>query len=275
MGRAIAPVLALLYVSMLASGAVWADEYVTLFFDGFDGEELGRDWGPEWAGTGTWTLRDGYLFLNMSDNTTGPERSVALLAAPQKRIYCGFEVRLRCSDDNKRESGTGGGWRSWGLVESAANYIAFQSVSPESRSQWVGFYAVQRANASPVFSQPIPAVDMTEWHDYAIIWKPDNTTFLVDGEVVAAIDKSPSVGLIPVIELSNLVLHESPGEPPWSVEHIDVPFNVSIQLDYAHVVGIIPELGLLPSLVLILLPSLPLGLCRLMTHDRTNSPLPS
>jgi hypothetical protein len=142
-----------------------------------------------------------------------------------------LEVRLRCSDDNKLESDIGGGSRGWGFYGKSER-LWFSSSSPDSDPQYVGFWASCQTEGGPLRGVPI-SVDIDEWHTYTIIWEPDNATFLVDGEIVAVFDNPPSYLMKVDIFLTNDRIH-GPMDG-FLVDYIEVPFNVSIQVDYVHV----------------------------------------
>jgi hypothetical protein len=79
-----------------------------------------------------------------------------------------------------------------------------------------------------VFREPLTGIDMTDWHNYTILWEEDNSTFLVDGQVTKTLNNSPKVPLFGDVYLWNMYN----GEFSWG--YLDVGENVSIQVDYVH-----------------------------------------
>ena len=41
------------------------------------------------------------------------------------------------------------------------------------------------------FTKVEAAVDVSDWHDYAAVWTPDDVTFFIDGEPVKRVEQSP------------------------------------------------------------------------------------
>ncbi len=139
---------------------------------------------------------DAYLFLNIEKEPEGSWRDCILYS---RKEYCPpvvLEVRLRCSDDNKlmSEKGVGRKLWGWGYKERGVWDFGpcFISISPESElplpGLWVGHFD------RPEQWIPIRDIDITEWHTYTIVIEDNvpnrdmeyDTTFLVDGEVVAS-----------------------------------------------------------------------------------------
>lgn len=244
--------LLILSAPALISGGELGDGFTQIFQDDFNADKLRpQDWSPSLWGTGTITIRDGYLFLNISNRTTRFDTNSVVVFTNKNTRYGCLEIRLRCGDDNKLESKIGGGWRHWGFAESWDNYLNFQILSPEAEPEWVGFWGAHRENTGPMHWEPISGIDVTQWHNYTIIWKPGNTTFLVDSEVVAVTEVNPTKDMGLGIEISNGVLIKHIGNTPYEIKRLDIPYNLYIQIDYVKLFRI-PEPILLSILVLLL-----------------------
>ena len=230
------PCICLLFCPLLVMGAD-SDE-VTLFREDFDTKD------PYWfwwvSGTGSGTVRDGYAFLNITDESVMESSSRAGISPvdydriptkptplpdAERWLYVSVETRLRWSDDNKLESDAGGGLRAWGLAEEFVwplNKLMFISWSPEAGPESAGFEIASNVNDSSTLREPITGIDMTEWHTYTITWEEGNAAFLVDGEVVGTTDTTPTASMNFDIYLENLL-----PEGRMDMEH-----NVSVQVDY-------------------------------------------
>jgi len=214
------------------------DGFVTLFLDEFDAKD--SHWVWEEKDTGTINLRDGFAFLNITDKSTRNSISRATLddvrggEGPQW-IYVGLQIRLRCSDDNKLESGIGGGLREWGftpMMGLPGNQLKFNSISPESDEHFEGFYVTAHGGDNRVYGS-VTGIDMAEWHTYTVLWEEGNGTLLIDGEVIAATDKPPDVPMGIWLYIENIRLH-GPKEQ-FKADPIDLEVNESIQIDYVRV----------------------------------------
>jgi hypothetical protein len=218
------------------------DGYVTLYRHDFDVQDSYWYWDLE-GDTVSGTIRDGYAFLNMTDETTSnasgrvigwdnhPTKGRDPVEGEGQWLYASMEVRLRCSDNNQLEGEEGGGLRAWGLVNYQAfprQCILFLSLSPGSIPEIVGFWAETKVDNRVVSRQSLKGIDMTEWHVYTALWEEGNSTLLVDGEVVGTVKESPSVPMFGDVFLQNL--YEG-GDHSW---YLDVVGNVSIQVDYVR-----------------------------------------
>jgi hypothetical protein len=243
----------------------------TLLRDDFGNPDASRDiWLMSEDGTGTVTFRDGYNFINMTDQTKAGEFTDVNIHTPGNTPYryAGMEIRLRCSDDNRLVSSVGGGWRGWGFIDWAGQSgLDFSSASPESGEENSGFRARSVTGGYTRLWKPITDIDITQWHTYTILWEPDNGTFLVDGVVVATTDRVPKTGMVAAVFNTNLAL-----EKPYyqnGDELITVPFDSCIQVDYIHIYGV-PEmftLGLLASILI--------SLCSPVQRQRSRTPIHS
>ena len=147
------------------------------------------------------------LFLNLSYEEYSPwYKGICALSTRDYELlqFMGFEVRLRCSSDNKLESDVGGGLRSWGYqngvgsgLRDMGDYgqglsrLSFESASVDSDWGTAGFRTLSLDNDKILFTQRIHGVDIREWHTYTILWRPGNATFLVDGLIVASTTEVP------------------------------------------------------------------------------------
>ncbi len=246
---ALVAILVLLVAAAFVSGADSGDEYVTLLRDDFDTEDPHWDWFLHGTPAGrTINLRDGILFLNITDKNTEDQITVAALddclgGRGDQWLYVGVEVRLRCSDDNKD---IGGGARVWYLGDEfpqwGENSLGFDSHSPESDPPFEGLHTVVVVNGSRRMSEAVTGVDTHDWHTYTILWEQDNTTFLVDQEVIASTDIAPTVPMAIVILVENKRVGTQIGGNPLPAGYgnfewvpINMAHNVSIQIDYVRV----------------------------------------
>ena len=105
------PILVSLLVLLSTTVVVLGQE--TLLMDEFDDPEVSQQlWEPtpytppgfplaRERGTGTITFREGYAFLNTTDQTNDDEITIAALSSTYLAYkFTSMETRLRCSDDN-------------------------------------------------------------------------------------------------------------------------------------------------------------------------------
>lgn len=73
------------------------------------------------------------------------------------------------------------------------------------------------------FAKVEAAIDVSEWHDYAAIWTPDDVTFFIDDEPVKHVEQSPQY---PMQLMLNIYDHEppTPDRPtsPFRVDRLSV-----------------------------------------------------
>jgi len=168
---------------------------------------------------------DGYLSLKLlacPEDMTGPEvydqTGCADQDSPVKISYRwnGFEegfnetthkiveIILRCSDNNYYGGAMGWGISATtkpedlghGLISSDdlsffSPYLIgprFESYSSESSPELRGFWATCSDDKGNMTREPINGIDLTGWHTYTIYWEKGNTTYLIDGEIVASIE---------------------------------------------------------------------------------------
>lgn len=202
---------------------------------------------PEWQrrtfsrGTGRVTLRDGCMFLNLSEESTDREFSKAWLnyggeGTGEPWLYVDVEIRLRFSDNNDLE---GGGMRCWGLMEGTSfprNSILLVSKCPESDDP--GLFIKFRAEDQLLADIPISDIDIGEWHNYTILWGPNNSTVLVDDRVVARIKETPMVPMAIHIQAENTRYGEK-GDyevtEEAAMKYIDLDRDVWVQVESIQV----------------------------------------
>ena len=91
--------------------------------------------------------------------------------------------------------------------------------------------------------EPIEGIDVTQWHDYTILWDLGRTIFLVDGVVVAEIEEAPNDPMAAVCFLNNCHYRTDTAEAGyWELDSgfLDLDLGESIAIDYLCVA----ELGL-------------------------------
>jgi hypothetical protein len=158
-------------------------------------------------------------------------------------LYVNVDIRLKCSDDNGLASNVGRGTRIWGLVDNHPqfpdNCLIFRSESPESDPSEAGFVAYSKVEIGAVRSMDfITGVDIREWHNYTILWRPGNATFLIDEKVVWSTDQVPSTPLALVIHSENSRFASDgyfPVAPGMWISYLDLVENQSIEVDHIRV----------------------------------------
>ncbi len=181
----------------------------------------------------------GYLFLNASDDWSAQNLYwIKMYTYDKYSPPVGMQLGLKCSDDNKLESEKGGGYRSWGFGEMGPR---FESFSPESDDPLPGFWATT-GHGDTANRRPIRDIDMTQWHNYTILWEPERATFLVDGVLVATIGAA-HVDPVEVNCLLNNAFDrtDGPGGSGYSAlekGNLDLSTDESIAIDYLCVAGL-------------------------------------
>ena len=252
----------LLFDDFLGAGEYWKQD---------SGNKIGTDsTNPphHWERANGWALRDGYLFLNISQNKSklalahlsprgygdGESWEEAVMIGDGKDGWIPFpiknvtnvkeavlKVRLRCSDD--RNEGASKSWGLWnGMMQlngaRAGSGLWFVSNPGFSARIWTNNQEEKLG---------IVDMDVREWHDYTIIWREDNSTFLINGEIVASFNQPPSAPMhVDVTISSNLFEY-------FSCDHygprMSAVYSESLQIDYIRLsVKNIPEHILLPPL---------------------------
>jgi hypothetical protein len=223
--------------------------FLTILKDDFD--TINPHWNEYMAGTGTSSFSNGTLYLIINEEGSAESFSHAALhdysgsfhlyshrdTTVMPWLYKTMEVRLRCSNDNKRNSSIGGGKWWWGFVDFIGerppfrkNALYFKSGSPECEEGDIGFTVESLVNGTVVFQKHLTGIDMRDWHNYTVIWNADNATFKVDGEVVATISGAGKVPYEPMpmyIAISNIISHS-----PWAWMGLD--HDQFIEIDFLH-----------------------------------------
>ena len=220
---------------------------VTLIMDDFSTEN------PYWhwltMGSGKGYVQDGSAYLTIAVANEG--LSAAAIMDPVENIgypwfYVGMEIRLRCSEDNGLKNGKGGGYRVWGLGDGHRqpipnNALIFDSFSPQSHSDFVGFWARAIVNNTLTLSTLLE-VDMTDWHTYTILWEPEKASFLIDEKIVGTTNKAPRTPLCVYTYIENAFIHRTPnpmqglrsyGNFRWTNFHLKN--DVTVQYDHIYI----------------------------------------
>jgi len=156
-------------------------------------------------------------------------------------LYVNVDIRLRCTDDNSQHSDVGKGMRFWGLVDNhpgaPRNDLIFKSNSPESDNVGLQTY-VKVDGGSSRNVQSLVGIDIREWHNYTILWRPGDATFLVDGDVVSSTHQAPSTPMSIAIHAENAAINQGDGvfstDIGW-LTFLDLDVNQSIEVDYVRV----------------------------------------
>jgi hypothetical protein len=209
-------------------------EYLTLFHEEFDTQESAQVYWNLYDPSTTSDVRDGIACFNLTDEAnTNPYSRLGFKDLDKNGeeafwLYASLEIRLKCSDNNKLGGDIGGGSRYWGLQERwdrPDTYIFFQSWPPESTFPRPGFNA-DISNNSVSSSTDLWEFDMRDWHNYTILWEPENITILIDGQIVTTTNISINDPMQVYLQLWNAIS----GGPPIISEKLE--HNISIQVDY-------------------------------------------
>ncbi len=211
-----------------------------LLHEDFDGEDKDPSWVWRLGTVGTINQRGGFAFLNISETEEAVLSEAGLHGSSSRWLYASMEVRLRCSDDTRAQSDTGGGMKYWGFVDQAVpgDALGFISYGPESDPDVVGFWVKSVASHELLFSSRVDDVDIREWHTYKILWEENNATFLIDGRVVASTENVTHVPLrFETIVNSGRYTSDSGGDRVGDLnfELIDLEDEAWIQIDYVQV----------------------------------------
>jgi len=227
-----------------------------IFFDDFDDMDNHWYWGYH-PGTGTIVVCNGYLFLNVSAASSSEEYSDAEIndimgGRGLNWLHKGFEVRLRCSDDNTLTGEAGGGTRGWGFWNgnfghlmgetNPSNVLWFISISRHSEYPFPGFNVMSVRNDNITLTQPVEGVDMRDWHTYGIVWRDGSAQFTVDGRVVAGTDSPPDTEMGLVIWIDNYRIY-------WDGTrlvrgYVDLVQDEWIQVDYVSIFEVAEDVSL-------------------------------
>jgi hypothetical protein len=233
-----------------SSESINPDVYMTILEDNF--ETINPHWYVWEFTNGTGRLTDNEtLLLTVSNESKGLDESIAALydytsytpgGVAQNSVnimpwlHRGIKIRLRCNNDNGLESSIGGGQRFWGFVDfipsrhpQKENALFFRSKSPDC-DRGAGFMVESIVDGKLVFRKNLSGIDMREWHNYTIIWREGNATFMVDGEIVASISEPD---LVPDEYMSAYILMCDILSPsPYTLKNLTV--DQWIEIDYIH-----------------------------------------
>ncbi len=226
-----------------------ADRFFRLLSDDFDYRDPHWYWPDFQDAKRSLTVRNGGVFMNLTDQVTNEGLTRVYLhdsgeGRGNRWLYICVEIGLRCSDDNKVNGDMGVGMKAWGLMDNPpgfpANCMLFRYESPESEEP--GVYVLAQAAGEEGYASVV-SVDMREWHNYTIMWRPGNGTFLVDDEVVGSTDRVPSAPMAITFHAENgcYTTERMPGpglEFPiadgcW-LSYLDLEENQSMQIDHVR-----------------------------------------
>ena len=244
----VAYLLIILSLSTVVFGEVtylWED------FEEIDNlNNLSANWVTIVNDIGILSVQDGYLFLNLTQEEYSPGHlGEAIVDGPSDKSlsFVGLEVRLRCSSNNQLNSDIGGGQRFWGFSKKTENtlrgfhFLSFESRSADSDWGPAGFRVLSMVAGQTLFSQPIDGVDIREWHNYTILWRPGNATFLVDGVIVATTTNVPEENLRVLFKLDIDIMQHGTWVPQpvifpcESTDLVKVCTDEYIQIDYIRI----------------------------------------
>jgi hypothetical protein len=212
-----------------------AEEYLTIWFDDFldepgDPEEERSDepWLNFIVEYSENDEHDGFYYISRSSYLETNDCH-GWVGYPFVYIYGGLAVRLRCNNSNKLAKTWGFGWPyEW---HRGYNSLVFVYYPPEADTLYQGFWAEAHVNGEYTLRKKLTGIDVTEWHNYTILWEPNAATFLVDGEVVAITDKPPRTN-------TQIIITDMFGRlpvPPCDVQLVPTEttrFEVSEDADY-------------------------------------------
>jgi hypothetical protein len=235
----IAAVLVVCWAAPVYGGDSSSEVCQTIIRDEFDAPAY--HWVPWEQRSGEVFLQEGSCVLRITDEATSQHDHVAAIHDYYDHqgnrfmpwLFKGIEMKLRCTDDNAAAAEDGGGVRFWGLANlipfhlPPRNALYFWSGSPECGEEAQGFSAVSIVQGETGCRQPLPGIDVTDWHTYTILWRKGNATFLVDGDIVASTGDAPIQPMGTSVFLSNTVVG---GE----VDAVDMNASKSLEIEYIH-----------------------------------------
>ena len=165
--------LVLLWIPTIVSGGN-SDEYVTLFRDEFDAKD--PHWYYEGTMSGTVTLRDGYLFQNVTAHGHATliddpgTRSWVKKGMHEMWLYTNVEYRLRCFDEDL-SSEVGSGYKGQGFSEDfyPDYWLGIFSLGPRSDPPFSGLWTQSKTfeNGTHNISKTkldTAEIDIRDWH---------------------------------------------------------------------------------------------------------------
>jgi hypothetical protein len=226
-----------------------ADRFFRLLSDDFNYREPHWYWPDFQDAKRSLTVRNGCVFMNLTDQVTNEGLTRVYLhdsgdGRGNRWLYVCVEIGLRCSDDNKLNGDVGLGMMCWGLMDNApdfpANAMLFRYESPGSKEP--GVYILSHGPGEERYASVV-SVDIREWHNYTILWRPGNGTFLIDDEAVGSTDRVPSAPMAIAFHAENgcYTTEKMPG-PGLSVpaadgswlSYLDLEENQFMQIDHVR-----------------------------------------
>jgi len=174
----------LCYSTTAVAAAVWTDEFTSY--------NSRWDW-SYYSGTGYHQITTvdsvSAVEIGITDQSSSASYSDCSLHETSYLYTTGiFEARLRCTDDNGFNQ-PGKGTRGWGVWNyqnpSYTDAAWFWSASPDSDASVAGLHAMLVIDSNIVFQEPLPGIDITQWHVYRVEFLSTGTRFFVDGIEVA------------------------------------------------------------------------------------------
>jgi hypothetical protein len=107
------------------------------------------------------------------------------------------------------------------------HFLCFCSESGECDEP--GTFVVVEVNRTNYLNKRVMGVDLSDWHNYTILWEPDNATFLIDGEVLAQSMVEPSLPLGIIIHMENRAIVNG------SKIYLDIEEDQFVEVDYVRV----------------------------------------
>jgi hypothetical protein len=102
-----------------------------------------------------------------------------------------------------------------------------RDIGPDGAAVGMGVHPFGDPSITDEFERVHLPIDVTEFHDYAAEWTPEQVTFLVDGEVVKVVRQSPSYPMQFMLDVFAFPGDDgSPPTGPWPKELVVAHFRV-------------------------------------------------
>jgi hypothetical protein len=98
--------------------------------------------------------------------------------------------------------------------------ILGRDVTPERAVVGVGIHPFGDPRIVDDFSRETIAIDVREFHLYAVEWLPDATTFFVDENVVKSVEQSPAYPMQLMLGIYELAATDADRTPPYPKEFV-------------------------------------------------------
>jgi hypothetical protein len=73
------------------------------------------------------------------------------------------------------------------------------------------------------FAKVRTGIDVSEWHDYAVVWTADDVTFFIDDQPVHRVGQSPQYPMQLMLSIYDFGFERSSGTPqPFVIDHVRV-----------------------------------------------------